>query len=85
MFNFQMSEKQARNLHTVVDSHCQSLKNWTASRVEAGDLEGAKKLVEELREYQALFAAFNMDAKHDIAKHTSKPLETSVVVADRSR
>lgn len=85
MFNFTMSEAQARNVHKVVSSHMQALKNWTAGRVESGDLEGAQKLVEELREYEALFAAFNMDAKHDIAKFSDKPLQTEITVQNRSR
>lgn len=83
MFTFTMSEAQARNLHKVVDSHCQSLKNWIASRVEDGDLERAQELTRELRQYQALYAAFNMDAKHEIAKGRNLPVEQNIAVKDR--
>lgn len=83
MFTFNMSEAQARNVHKVISSHCQALKNWTASAVEDGKLEYAQKLVKELREYQALFAAFNMDAKHEIAKARELPVERNIAVQDR--
>lgn len=82
MHTFQMTEAKAVLVHNVVSSHMAALKNWTASKVERGDLDGAQKLVAELREYEALFAAFNMPAKHDIANATGKPLETAHTVRE---
>lgn len=76
LHTFTMSEGKARLVHQVVDSHMQALKNWMASAVEAGDLERAQKLIAELREYEALYAAFNMTAKLEIAEHTGKPVAT---------
>ena len=61
-FNLTISQHQLSNVHKVVDSHIKALKNWIASRVESGDLEGAQKLTAELREYEALFAASNVEA-----------------------
>lgn len=84
-FQFTMSDQQACNVHKVVASHISALKNWIASRVESGDTDGAKKLVGELREYEALFAAFNVSAKYDVAEWTGKPVERVHTVADRSR
>lgn len=85
MFTFKMSEKQARNVHEMAKGHCGSLKNWIVSAVESGDLPRAKTLAAELREFQALFAAFNIDAKHDIAKYTGKPIVTEITVEERAR
>lgn len=84
-FRFTMSEDQARNVHKVVDGQCQALKNWIVSAVESEDYERAHSLTEELRAFQALFAAFNVDAKVTIAQSTGKPITRIVQVEDRSR
>lgn len=81
-FNFVMSDTQANNVHKLVASHCQSLKNWIASAAESGDLPRAQKLVAELRVHEALFAAFNVTAKYDIAEYTNKPVERTITVAE---
>lgn len=82
-FTFTMSEEQARAIHKLVASHNSALKNWTATAVENGDLARAQELVKELRAHQALFAAFNMDAKHEIALHRGLPVERNIAVQDR--
>ena len=82
MFKFTMSEKQARNVHSVVNSHCQALKNWIVTAVENDQHDRAKELTRELRQYQALYAAFNMTAKHEIAQHSGKTLQTEITVGD---
>ncbi len=69
----------------MVDSQSKSLKNWIASAVESGKLEYAQELVGKLRENEALYAAFNVSAKYQIAEYTGKPLETEIVVKNRSR
>lgn len=84
-FQFIMSDKQATNVHKLVASHIAALKNYIASAVEDGKLERAKRHVAELREYEALFAAFNITAKYEIAEFTSKPIERTIQVQDRSR
>lgn len=84
-FHLTISQHQLSNVHKVVDSHIKALKNWIASRVESGDLEGAQKLTVELREYEALFSASNVEAKLDIAKYSNKPVETTILVCARSR
>lgn len=77
---FHMSAEQAGRVHQVVASHCEALKNWTATAVEGGKLEYAQELVTELRHYQRLFAAFNMSAKEFIAEATDKPVRTEHIV-----
>lgn len=80
--HFEMSEDQARNVHRVVASHIAALHNHIATGVETNDtgvLE-PKKLVAELREFQALFAAFNMDSKHQYADASGKPIKTTHIV-----
>ena len=74
LHSFRMTEAKAALVHKLVDEHCQALKNWIASAVEQGELVRAGNLVRELREYQELYAAFNMPAKHEIARHSDKPL-----------
>ena len=61
-WTFEMQEHQAELVHRLADNSSQTLKNHIASAVERNDLEGAKKLVAELREVQAIFAGFNVDA-----------------------
>jgi hypothetical protein len=80
MHSFHMTEDQAMMIHAQVGSHMSALKNWIASAVEQGDLERAQHLVTDLRAYEKLYSAFNMPAKHDIAKHSGKPLETEHTV-----
>lgn len=82
---FTMSETQARRVHDLASSHIQALKNWTASAVESGNLAKAQELVADMRAFQAIFAAFNITAKHDVAEATGKPLVTSHNVEERSR
>lgn len=74
---FTMTEAKAELVHAVVSDRCQSIKNWMAGAVESGDLEYAQRLVKQLRDYETLFAAFNMPAKHQIADGSKKPLETN--------
>lgn len=80
MFTFTMSETQARNIHNMARSHTQALKNWMATAVEAGNLDRAQELCRELRQHEEIFAAFNMQAKHEIAEHTGKPVQTEITV-----
>lgn len=82
MFTFTMSEAQARNVHAVVHSQCQALKNWIVTAVENDQPERAKEYARELRQYQALYAAFNMTAKHEIAKGRNLPVEQNIAVRD---
>lgn len=82
MFTFHVAEHQARNVHRVVDSHIKALKNWIVSRIEDDDLDGAKEMIKELREYEALFSSFNVDAKIETAKITGKPVSTCVTVSN---
>lgn len=71
---FMMTERKAELVHKVVGSHMQALKNWACGAVESGDIEYAQKLVAELREYESLYAAFNMTAKREIAGYTEKAI-----------
>lgn len=79
-FNYNMSQRQAELIFAQVASHIGALKNWTASAVERGELERAQTLVGELREYEKLYAAFNIEAKFFIARNTDKPVETDVII-----
>ena len=79
---FSMTEEKADMVHKLVSSHIQALQNWTASAVERGDLIGAQELVRQQRDHETLFAAFNMPAKHTIAKHSEKELKTEHVVRE---
>lgn len=85
LHTFEMTEAQAEMIHARVGSHMQALKNWSASAVEQGDLPRAQKLVAELRAHEVLYAVFNMPAKHDIAKGSGKPLETTHSTLARGR
>lgn len=78
---FTMNEHKATLVFNVVKSHIAALKNWTASAVETGDIEKAQGLVNDLREYEKLFAAFNIHAKHEIAEYTGKPVKTDHVIS----
>ena len=84
-FQFIMSDTQATNVHKLVASHIAALKNYIASAVEEDKLDRAKKYTAELREYEALFAAFNIPAKYEIAEFTGKPVERTIQVQERSR
>jgi hypothetical protein len=77
-FTFDMSENQANMIFKQVSSHIAALKNWTASAVERGDFVRAQSLVAECREYERLYAAFNIEAKREYAEHSGKKLETSI-------
>lgn len=79
-FVYNMSERQAQLIHAQVASHMQALQNWTVSAVERGEWDRAKGLVEEYREYERLYAAFNVDAKRQTADYTGKPLETDITI-----
>jgi hypothetical protein len=74
MHTFKLTFDQAVLVPQVVDSHMQALKNWTASAVENGNLERAQRLVKELREYERLYAAFNVKSKQETARHLGKPM-----------
>lgn len=63
---YKLTEDQAVLVHTVVSSHCQALKNWTASAVERGEFDRAQGLVKELRHYETLFALTNVVAHKSI-------------------
>lgn len=76
MHTFKMSFDQAVLIHQVVDSHTQTLKNWIASAVESGDIERANHLVAELREYQTLFAAFNLKSRQETSRQLNRPMPT---------
>ena len=76
MHTFKMTEAQAELLFKVVKDQTSALKNWACSATESGKIEYAQELIKELREYEALYALFNMPAKRDIAKHTGKAMET---------
>jgi hypothetical protein len=73
---FKMNEDRAMLVHRVIADHTQAMKNWIASAVEHDDFERAKALAAELREYQALFAAFNMEGKHSVAEASGAPVQT---------
>lgn len=63
MTNKQLSvtRRQNRLVRQQLQSHCAALKNWLASAVEQGDIVKAKDLVEELREYEAMYHIFVPD------------------------
>jgi hypothetical protein len=63
---YELTEAQAALVHQVVASHCQALKNWTASRVEHGKFDDAQELVKELRKYEQLFALTNVEAHRSL-------------------
>lgn len=79
---FVMTERKAELIHKIVDSHSQALKNWIVGHVENGDLVSAQELAHELREYHSLFAAFNMQAKREIAGWGDKELVVEHVVRE---
>ena len=83
LHTFTMTEEQARLIHEMAADRMAAHKNWTASAVESGKFEYAQELVAKLRKHEDIFAAFNMTAKHEIAQHTGKALETSHVVKER--
>lgn len=78
---FAMTEAAAERVFAMTKSHIAALHNWTASAVERGETARAQELVRELREHEKLYAAFNMEAKHDIARLTDKALVTQHDVA----
>ncbi len=80
---YTMSEAQAARVHALASSHLSALKNWMVTAVERGDLIGAQKLAEEVRAHQAIFAAFNIAANHEIAGYTGRPLEVNHSVDER--
>jgi hypothetical protein len=70
MHTFRMTESKAELVHAVVSSHMEALKNWIVGAVESGNLPYAQELATQLRDYQTLYAAFNIDAKYTIAEHS---------------
>ena len=68
---YELNEHQAELVHTLISTHCATLKNWTATAVENNDLTLAQKLVKELREYERLFALTNVEAHRFIDAHAS--------------
>ena len=65
---FHIGEGEAIMIHGLVASHMATLKNWIVSKVERMDWDGSATLVKELREYEKLYACFNMEAKRQIAE-----------------
>ncbi len=66
---YQLNSREAELAFKQVASHMQALKNWIASAVEEEQFPKAKRLVVELREYQALFAKLNVDAHEMETNH----------------
>jgi len=60
--NYELTAAQARLTHRVVSSHIAALHNWIASAMESNDYVRGADLVRELRAYQAIFAATNVEA-----------------------
>ncbi len=54
-----LTENEIKMCFQQVDSHCKALKNWIATAVESDEVDQAKKLVKELREYQVLYSKLN--------------------------
>lgn len=77
-FTFTIPESQVAAIHRLAASHCEALKNWMASAVEAGDLPRAQSLAKELRQHQAIFAATNLSAKYAIAETKGVPVDRVV-------
>jgi hypothetical protein len=82
LFNFSMSRAQAERIHQMAKSHIYALKNYMQTAVERDDLPKAKEYAAEIRAYQAIFAAFNMEAKIDIAEMRGKTVERNTVVCE---
>jgi len=77
-----MTEKYAELIHETISDRISTYKNWIASAVEDQDFDRAQKLTKTLREYQAIYAAFNMQAKNDYARSYVKPIRTNHVVRE---
>lgn len=75
MHTFVMTLEQANMIHQLAASQIAAIKNWMVTAVERGDLERAQKLAVELRQYQSIFAAFNMSACEEIAKLSGTAME----------
>lgn len=73
---FEMTFDQAVLVHKIIDERTQALKNWIASAIECDQPGRAKTLVAELREYEKLYAAFNLRAKQETSQYTGKPMKT---------
>lgn len=77
---FTMTEERAELIHQLANSHCQALKNWIVSAIEQGSDESlgrARDMVAELRDHEAIFAGFNMEAKREVAKLKKEPIITA--------
>lgn len=77
---FTMTEERAAMIHTLAADHCQALKNWIVSAVEQGSDESigrARDMVAELRDHEAIFAGFNIEAKRQVAKLKNEPIATA--------
>jgi uncharacterized protein YaeQ len=66
--SYTFTPAQARMFHQQVSSHCATLKNWIVTAVEGDKIEYAMELAKELREYQKLYAATNVDVHEMIDK-----------------
>jgi hypothetical protein len=84
-FTFTMPQSQAERIHKLVTREIGARKNWKASAVERGDYEKAHQHGDEIRCLESLSSAFNVEAKHLIARCRGLPLETAVTVEERRR
>jgi len=57
---YKLTTEEARKVHRLVNSHCNALHNWIASAIERGDIGSARDMVEELREFEKLYAKTNV-------------------------
>lgn len=80
MFTFEMNEAQAHRVFSTVKDRTAALKNWIVSNVESGNFEKAQELATELRQYQKLYAAFNIESKKATSEQLGKPIAKSIVV-----
>lgn len=74
--NFKLTVAEAEIIHDLVKDRIAAQHNWIATAVENGNTDKATAMVKELRDYQMLFATFNMKSKRDTAEFTGKPMPT---------
>jgi hypothetical protein len=56
-----ITREQNKMVRAQLDSHTAALKNWIISAFDAGDMERAKRLSAELKQYQEMFHIFVPD------------------------
>lgn len=76
LHTFEMTEAQAKLVFGLVSAEIGAIKNWMSNAIERGEVDRASKLVGDLRQYEALFAQFNIDVKHAIADAAGVELVT---------